>query len=131
MTREFAFITRESKGILGSLDEDGVVTFAIEAGELSSVRGTDMFNRMMEHFGKDVRAIHGMWIKGTNIDKVNELTAQGMPIAEAVRFAWTATRAAKLGFTRIRLFGNAIGTPGAYTKVDVWIEQDTMPVERG
>src|ERR1700730_11058519 len=130
MSREFEWITSENKGILGSLDENGVVTFYINAGKGSSVRGTEFFNRMMDEFGDDVRVVHGVWRKNfltgeesTNVDKVNELTASGTPIGEAIRFAWTATRAAKLGFTRIRLLGEPVGSPGAYSSIDVWIEK--------
>ena len=104
MSKEFELITPEGKGILGSLDDNGVVTFAIEAGETSSIPRTEMFNRMMAHFGSGVRAIRGMWVKGTNIEKVNELTAAGLPIAEAIRHAWTVTRAAKQGFIDVRLW---------------------------
>jgi hypothetical protein len=127
--REFEFITPERRGILGALDEFGVVTFFIVAGEGSSIRGTELFNRMMQFFGDDVRAIHGMWRKGplglpsTNIDKVNELTSAGMPLLEAIRYAWTATRAAKLGFQKMRLLGEPQGATGAYVSVDVLIER--------
>ena len=122
-------LTSEGKGILASLDDAGVVTFAVEAGESSSIRGTELFNRMMQHFGAAVRAIQGVWRKGpsgrpsTNIDKVNELTAAGMTLEEAVAHAWTVTRARKLGFLQVRVLGVPVGTPGMYTEIDVLIER--------
>jgi len=125
----FHWFTSEGKGILGELDDAGIVTFAIEAGEGSSVRGTEMFNRMMDHFGEQVRAIHGVWRKGpsgrpsTNIDKVNELTGTGMALEEAITHAWTVTRAKKRGFVRVRLLGSPKGPVGAYTEIDVLIER--------
>jgi hypothetical protein len=64
MAKEFAWLTPEGKGILGHLDDDGVVTFVVEAGEGSSVRGTELFNRMMASFGDEVRAVRGVWRKG-------------------------------------------------------------------
>lgn len=127
--RTFVLLTPEGKGVLGSLDQQGVVTFVVEAGEGSSVRGTELFNRMMEYFGEEVCAIHGVWRKGpqgapsTNIDKVNALTGAGVPLEEAVYQAWTVTRARKLGFTRVRVLGQPDGQPGAYVRIDVLIEK--------
>lgn len=129
-TKEFAWLVdEEKKGILGSMDEHGTVTFAIEAGESSSIRGTTFFNAMMDDFGEDAKAIHGVWLKGdakrksTNIDKVNELTAAGLPVAEAVLQAWTVTRAKRRGFTKVRVLGIPEGQPGRYTRIDVLIEK--------
>jgi hypothetical protein len=49
---------------------------------------------------------------------VNQLTAQGTRIEDAVRQTWTARRAAELGFTNpINL--NATGSPGNYKKIDI------------
>jgi hypothetical protein len=127
--KEFDWIPSEVKGILGSMDELGVVTFFISAGEDSPVRGTEMFNRMMAHFGDEARAIQGQWIRSrtgelsTNIDKVNELTAAGMKLEEAIQHAWTVTRARKLGFVNVRVLGNPVGTPGAYDFLQVLIER--------
>ncbi len=128
--REFELITPEMKGILGSIDEQGIVTFFVAAGENSSIRGTELFNRMMQYFGDDVRAIHGVWRIGSqgnpsvNIDKVNELTSAGRPLLEALKKTWTVTRASKLGFGEVRLLGEPVGLPGAYTKIDVLIEKN-------
>jgi len=88
-----------------------------------------MFNRMMDDFGVTARAIHGVWVKGpsgrpsANIDKVNELTATGMSLMDAIQHAWTVTRARKRGFTKIGVIGQPVGSSGAYTKIDVLIEK--------
>lgn len=127
VAKTFSFTTPEGKGITAVLDDQGIVTFAIDAGPGSSVRGTDMFNRMMRFFGADAIAIQGVWrsnLQGrpsVNIDKVNELTAQGMSIEDAVQHTWTVTRARKLGFTTVRLLGQPVGQSGAYTEIDVLI----------
>ena len=111
------------------MEQAGVVTFFIFAGEGSSIRGTELFNRMMHFFGGDVQAIHGIWVRNTqglpstNIDKVNELTHAGLPLEDAIQQAWTVTRARKLGFQRVRLLNMPEGTPGSYTKVEVLIER--------
>lgn len=128
--KTFDLFTPENKGIIGELDEeDGTVTFAVEAGPESSIRGTELFNTMMDAFGDAVKAIHGVWIKGAhggpsvNIDKVNELTAAGVSLQEAVHSTWTVTRAKKRGFTEVIIRGRPEGVPGAYMKVEVWIQK--------
>ena len=110
------------KGILGYLAEDGTVAFAIQAGEGSPIRGTELFDNMMLYFGSEAKAIRGVWRSGTNLDKVNELTAQGMPLEEAVQHAWTATRARRLGFNKVMVVLQE-GQSGQYTKIDVRIEK--------
>ncbi|MGQ0847175.1 MAG: polymorphic toxin-type HINT domain-containing protein [Sporichthyaceae bacterium] len=45
-------------GIHGTLNEDGVVDFAIERGN-SAIPGHQMFNEMMDHFGDRVTAVRG------------------------------------------------------------------------
>jgi hypothetical protein len=91
--KEFELATPEGYGIAASLDEFGVLTFVVTAGAGSSIRDTEMFNRMMAFYGDDVRVIHGVWRKNPagwpsiNIDKVNELTAQGVSLAETIRHA--------------------------------------------
>jgi hypothetical protein len=134
--KTFGLTTPEGKGIIGSLDADGVVTFAIDAGPGSSVRGTELFSRMMRHFGDEVRAVHGVWRKGelglpsANVDRVNELTSAGVPLEDAILQTWTVTRAGKLGFVRVRVLGQPVGVPGAYTEIDVMIERPEPAQEK-
>jgi hypothetical protein len=116
-TEEFSFFAG-NKGILGSMNKEGIVSFAIEAGEGSPVRGTEMFSKMMERFGDRVNAIQGNWTYGTNLARVNELTATGVPLQEAVGQTWTASRAAMWGFTNPTIQA-AEGSAGAYTRVQV------------
>ncbi|MFO0969794.1 MAG: hypothetical protein U0793_29920 [Gemmataceae bacterium] len=115
------------KGIYGVLD-DGVVAFFVAAGLGSPVRGTELFMNMMQFFGDEVKAVAGNWFIGhqgspsINIDKVNELTKQGVVLEEAAKRTWTATRAKKLGFVALSLV-EVEGQPGAFTKVRVKIER--------
>jgi hypothetical protein len=106
------------KGIFATIGEDGFVEFKIHT-KGTGVRGTELFRRMMQAFGGRVRGIWGMWPSGTNLDKVNELTAQGIPLSEAVTRAWTAHRARDFGFGKAIIHEEPIGVPGAYTKVVV------------
>lgn len=127
---EFRLLLPDDRGIMGSVNDEGELSFVIVAGEGSPIRGTEMFDLMMRSFGDQVRAIYGVWRTGhdgrpsTNLDKVNELTSTGLSLEEAVRFAWTVTRAARWGFTKVKIAGSPKGTPGNYTKVDVRIEKD-------
>ncbi len=115
-------------GILGSVDETGVLTFFISAKPESLLRGTELFDLMLRAFGDRVRAVLGVWRRGfegspsVNLDRVNERTARGVPLEDAVRETWTYTRAARWRFTRITEI-DVEGTPGNYTKVDVLLEK--------
>jgi hypothetical protein len=125
------------KGIYGEQDENGIVTFVVDAGPDSPVRGTEMFNRMLDFFGDDVRAICGTWRKSNlglpsaNIDKVNELTALGTPLEEALLQTWTVTRAAKRGYGKVRLLETPDGAPGAYTRIVVLMERSVAKTSGG
>ena len=116
--------TSEGKGILGELDDRGVLSFAIQAGPTSSIRGTEMFNRMLDFFGDRVNSIRGYWLKrldepSTNIDKVNELLEAGLPLGQAIQHAWTVTRARKRGFVHLAIVDAVESSPGFYRKVEV------------
>src|SRR5689334_8285211 len=99
------------------------------AGEGCPIRGTEMFDLMMRCFGERVRGIRGVWRRGfggrpsVNLHKVNELTAQGVALTEAITHAWTVTRAQRWGFTKVTLLGQPEGLPGTYTKIDVLIAE--------
>jgi hypothetical protein len=58
-------------------------------------------------------------VAGTNLRKVNELTAKGVPLEEAIKQTWTANRARDAGFGNAKLVATPKGTPGAYTDVEV------------
>lgn len=113
--------------IYGELDDQGVVTFAVQASKDSPIRGTELFRRMMSAFGDDALSIRGVWRKGKgpsiNIDKVNEMTQDpGVSLEEALSHAWTVTRARRFGFDTVRLLSSE-GSPGAYVKIDVAMEK--------
>ena len=109
---DFRLLLPDDRGIIGTVDEQGILTFVVMAGEGSPIRGTEMFDLMMRAFGKQVRGIRGVRRRGfggtsSNLDKVNELTAQGTPVDEAVKHAWTVTRAARWGFKRVSVLGES------------------------
>ncbi len=123
--KTFELFTPEGKGILGEIDERGLVTFAIQAGEGSSIRGTEMFNRMIDFFGDAVTGIAGHWVKGklecpsANIDKVNELVSAGWCVEDAILQTWTVTRARKKGFGSVMIVTTAKALSGYYCKIEV------------
>jgi hypothetical protein len=73
-------------GILGEVDEEGVLTFIVSAQPESPIRGTELFDLMLRAFGDRVRAVLGVWHRGfegspsVNLDKVNERTVAGVPL---------------------------------------------------
>ncbi len=121
------FLPEDVGGILGSMDDEGVVAFVVFAKAESPIRGTELFDLMLRAFGGRIRAVLGVWRRGfagspsVNLDKVNERTAAGVPLMDAVRETWTCTRAARWGFTKVTLV-NVEGTPGSYSKIDVRLE---------
>jgi len=128
--KNFELFTPDEKGIFATLDEFGVLSFAVEAGPTSAIRGAELFNRMMEFFGDEVRAIRGYWIKSArgflsaNIDKINELTSMGLALEESILQTWTVTRAKKWGFTKVQMNEPPVGHPGAYTTLSVLLEKE-------
>jgi len=126
---DFRLLLPDDRGIMGSVDQEGVLSFVVVAGPGRPIRGTEMFDLMMRAFGQSVRAIAGVWRQGfegqpsVNLDKVNELTASGMPLEQAVCRTWTATRAARWGYTKVAVVGVPHGEPGRFSKVDVLIEK--------
>ena len=123
----FAYNHPSQKAIVyAELDAQGVVTFAIQAMKDSPMRGTELFRRMLIAFGDDAKAILGSWTKGDkpsiNIDEVNRLTGQGMPLEDAVHHAWTVTRAKKLGFLKVRVVAKE-GSSGNFRRLQVMIEK--------
>jgi len=130
---DFRLLLPDDHGIIGTLDEQGVLSFVVGVAEGSPIRGTEMFDLMIRAFGPRVRAIAGVWRRGfqgkksVNIDKVNELTATGISLEESVRGTWTATRAARWGFTKVSIIQSPTGVPGSFTKIDVLMERSTDP----
>jgi hypothetical protein len=122
------FLPDDLAGILGSVDENGVLTFVVFAKAESPIRGTEMFDLMIRAFGDRVRAVLGVWRRGyegspsVNVDKVNERTSTGLSLEEAIQQTWTFTRAARWGYSRITRV-DIDGTPGHYTKIDVLLEK--------
>ena len=107
----------ENKGLIANLDDEAMIQFKINTLG-TGVRGTDLFKRMMNHFGDRAKGVWGKWVAGTNLEELNNLTAGGMPLEDAVSLTWTGKRARDFGFTKAVVFSSE-GTPGAYTNVAV------------
>lgn len=130
---EFKLLLPEGSGIIGSVDEQEILSFVVIVREGAPIRGTEMFDLMMRAFGSSMRAIAGVWRRGfqgqksANLDRVNELTAAGVTLESAACQTWTATRAARWGYTKVSVVGTPIGLPGNYSKIDVLIEKAEVP----
>jgi len=117
-TLDYIRMGSDGNGIVATIDNTGVVEMAVEAPKGSAIRGTELFRGMMEHFGKNVRAIRGNWRYGDNLLEVNKLVSQGTPLEIAVTKTWTARRAAEYGFTRA-VVTELKGAPGSYSFIQV------------
>lgn len=112
--------------------KDGVIEFDIMStknhpGEINyGLRGENLFNKMMDFYGNDTKGIYGRWVnpeksaKNKNLGRVNELTAAGMKLEDAVYKTWTADVAKTRGFTTVNVVDSK-GSAGKYTAIDVWI----------
>jgi hypothetical protein len=107
----------------------GVVTFGIAtkaAGKSSSVKGEDLFQLMIDHFGaSNIATIRGRWraVPGSsdNLDTFNRLTTTPTQLTEeqAALRTFTGKMAERhLGFTRVA-FRHRLGSPGSYVEVEV------------
>lgn len=75
-----------------------------EEGYRSTIRGTDAFAEMIEHFGKDnVDVIQGRWFpfSVSNYQSFKEAREKGLSMEEAAFSTWTGRQAAKHGYVYV------------------------------
>ena len=110
----------------GQLDSTGVLTFEVRAVNNPVKSGSELFDEMwagISASGKPINAIKGEWYTDTagmftaNIDRVNELTAQGRTLEDAISETWTAKRAFDKGYTQVQIL-KKVGQPGHYTELE-------------
>ena len=106
--------------IYGELVNGGEISYIIEnlPADKTGCPGYWLFDKMMVHFGSSVNAVQGNWTYGSNLAKVNSLTAGGaMTVEEAAPQTFTGSNAALFGFTKVVIDPNKPpeGTPGNYT----------------
>ena len=86
------------------LDEAGKLTLYVDAPKGSTIKGYQLFDIAMNHFGTEhIKSIQGIWKYGTNLDYVNEQLKLGVKLETAVKGAWTSGQAARYGFTNIEI----------------------------
>ena len=83
------------------------------------IKGSEQFAKILNYFKGGFDAIRGNWTYGSNLAKINELTATGMPLKEAAAKTWTGINAEAVGFKTVEVVGTPVGSPGAYTEVQV------------
>jgi hypothetical protein len=121
----FSNPTNRANSIVATL-EDGVLHTAIEATGPGRIRGSELFNRAVDHFGRDsIHGVAGSWTYGGNLATFNRLTGASISAAQAARGTFTGIMAGRLGFTTVdivALQGDAflrIGFGRAFTRVEV------------
>ena len=98
-------------------------------GKSAVLPGHQMFNEVLQHFNGQFGAVRAEWTPElpANLNKFNQLTAQGVPPEQAATQTWTGQQAARHGFTAAKI-RNLDGTPGAHTKVEVtFYDPDNPP----
>ncbi|MFD3511059.1 hypothetical protein [Nocardia sp. NPDC058666] len=119
---EFEISHAESATMLMStLDRNGSLQFAIANNPAagSPLRGRELFDEMMEHFGDRVKSVQGNWFYGDNLAAFNRAIENGATESQAAKASWTAAQAARYGFTRVRLVDSQLSLDGAYMSVNV------------
>lgn len=98
------------------VDQNGTMTMLAGVARNSPVRGFELFNRALAHFGDRVTSINGNLIE-ENRATFNTLTAGGMSPEEAILQTWTGKLATRSGFGVLESL-TLIGEPGNYSKVE-------------
>jgi len=108
---------QESRSLIAAeLDKNGDLTLLVNRNEGSPLRGSEMFDKVMNHFGDRVNSITGNFIDD-NRETFNRLTAAGADDTTAALGTWTGKQASRYGFTSV---GSVLtrGGRGAYSKIE-------------
>jgi hypothetical protein len=102
----------------------GVMGFDISANRnFDDITGRGLFDLALSYFGGRVKTIRGNWYHGggpDNLNEVNRLTGQGVPLSEAVKRTWTEKQAKRHGYTEAIISEKETrGKPGEYTHIVV------------
>ncbi|MCX4763981.1 polymorphic toxin-type HINT domain-containing protein [Streptomyces sp. NBC_01275] len=98
------------------VDENGTMTMLAGVTKESPVRGIELFNRALDHFGDRVTSINGNLIE-ENRATFNALTGGGMSPEQAILQTWTGKLATRSGFGVLQSL-KLIGEPGNFSKVE-------------
>jgi hypothetical protein len=114
----------KSHGVMGSIDNDGILNLVVLAKEGVTPTGSEMIADVMEKIGGNAKAIRGTWLGGgdmkDNLDSFNAgIQSLMLTEKEAARRTFTGKMAAKYGFNGEIDIVTRVGTPGNYTKVEV------------
>src|SRR5260370_42462174 len=115
--------------LVGELVRGGELEFWIESlpKDGTGCPGWWMFNQLMEHFRGKVSLVIGYWVKGDNLDEVNQRTAgAAMSLEDAAKQTTTGGYAASWGYVHLEVVqqtaqepkGTA-STPGNYQRRQV------------
>ncbi|MGB8944145.1 MAG: RHS repeat-associated core domain-containing protein [Streptomyces sp.] len=92
-------------GVIADLDGNGILTMMMHNNPQSGspLRGRQMFDEVMGHFGDRVQGVQGIWVYGDNLGGFNEAVRGGSSLVAAARDTWTGRQAARYGFNRVRI----------------------------
>ncbi|WP_238432061.1 RICIN domain-containing protein [Streptomyces cavernae] len=113
-----------SHGVMGSIDNDGILNLLVLAEEGLTPTGSEMIADVMAKIGGNAKGIRGTWLGGgdmkDNLDSFNAgIQSLMLSHEEAARLTFTGKMAAKYGFNGEIDIVKLVGTPGNYTKVEV------------
>ncbi|MCX0270609.1 hypothetical protein NLM24_07805 [Nocardia zapadnayensis] len=115
------FVAHGSVSSRGELSID--LRTQLEDGQRSTrLRGAEHFQAILKFFEGEFTSIKANWQYGTNLARLNELTARGLPLEAAAARTWTGEQAGIAGFRTLRIL-NSQGDPGRYTTVKVEFTQ--------
>lgn len=114
----------KTSGVMGSINDEGVLDLIILAKEGVTPTGSEMLDEVMGKIGGNARGMGGTWLGGgdmaDNLDSFNAgIQSLKLSPEEAARLTFTGKMATKYGFTGKVEIRKLEGTPGNYTKVQV------------
>ncbi|WP_234437820.1 Hint domain-containing protein [Streptomyces sp. WM6368] len=118
--REFSKSYEGGALVMATL-EDGIMSMAVERPDGSPVRGYQMFDDAMGHFGGDVRGFTAKWVPAmpTNLDEFNMNLRDGMSFEQAAANTFTGRNTARYGMTEVTVDRSKLrGSYGNYTNVE-------------
>nr|BFD93728.1 hypothetical protein KitaXyl93_50880 [Kitasatospora sp. Xyl93] len=91
--------------MIADLDGKGILTMMMHNNpdKGSPLRGKEMFDEVMGHFGDRVQGVQGIWVYGDNLGGFNDAVRGGASLVAAAKGTWTGRQAARYGFTRAKI----------------------------
>lgn len=89
----------------------------------SILRGSEVFQFMVNHYAGQFDVIVGDWFKGDNLGEFNRQIKIGKSETEAAALTFTGRQAALAGFTKVKIVEKHQDWLGRYTEVKVYFSR--------